>query len=252
VIGGQGLLCGGAHRYPGNAAFTQRELPRGCSRIPRRGIISPGRVSPSLPLSVELLRPLFRRKWKILAGKLGGVARGGGGGGGGSPSNVKGILFSGGIVRAAGRSASQMSPFVEVVVERWRKKKKKKKKKKKGRRNVTAGGCGSWPARRPRPIHSSAGWTRTAGAEVPRFDFPACNYGIDRTSVAELNQTLYYLIGNSIIRLVVIDYLSPQTVKRIGSMRPLPSYYAIYASTKQMEEFFRTVRPSPLPSSICA
>ncbi|XP_011500900.1 PREDICTED: glutamate receptor ionotropic, kainate 1 [Ceratosolen solmsi marchali] len=56
----------------------------------------------------------------------------------------------------------------------------------------------------------------------------------------ELNQTLYYLIGNSIIRLVVIDYLSPQTVKRIGSMRPLPSYYAIYANTKQMEELFKT------------
>ena len=65
---------------------------------------------------------------------------------------------------------------------------------------------------------------------------------------AELNQTLYYLIGNSIIRLVVIDYLSPQTVERIGNMRPLPSYYAIYANTKQMEELFKTVR-LPLSSS---
>ncbi|XP_014227924.1 ionotropic receptor 25a [Trichogramma pretiosum] len=56
----------------------------------------------------------------------------------------------------------------------------------------------------------------------------------------ELNETLYYLIGNSIIRLVVIDYLSSQTVERIGNMRPLPSYYVIYASTKQMEVLFKT------------
>ncbi|XP_008206325.2 glutamate receptor ionotropic, kainate 1 [Nasonia vitripennis] len=56
----------------------------------------------------------------------------------------------------------------------------------------------------------------------------------------ELNQTLYYLIGNSIIRLVVIDYLSPQTVERIGNMRPLPSYYATYSDTRHMEELFKT------------
>ncbi|XP_058794707.1 ionotropic receptor 25a isoform X2 [Phymastichus coffea] len=55
----------------------------------------------------------------------------------------------------------------------------------------------------------------------------------------ELNQTLYYLIGNSIIRLVVIESLTAQTVERIGNMRPLPSYYVIYASTKQMEELFK-------------
>ena len=73
---------------------------------------------------------------------------------------------------------------------------------------------------------------------------------IDCRVSAELNQTLYYLIGNSIIRLVVIDYLSPQTVERIGSMRPLPSYYAVYAKTKQMEELFKTVRPgAPTPRS---
>ncbi|XP_023248362.1 uncharacterized protein LOC106639596 [Copidosoma floridanum] len=63
---------------------------------------------------------------------------------------------------------------------------------------------------------------------------------VDGNFEKELNQTLYYLIGNSIIRLVVIDYLSPQTVERIGNMRPLPSYYIIYAKTKQMEELFKT------------
>nr|QGW50292.1 ionotropic receptor 8a [Chouioia cunea] len=56
----------------------------------------------------------------------------------------------------------------------------------------------------------------------------------------ELNQTLYYLIGNSIIRLVVIESLTAREVDRISNMRPLPSYYVIYARTKQMEELFKT------------
>lgn len=57
----------------------------------------------------------------------------------------------------------------------------------------------------------------------------------------ELNQSLYYLIGNSIIRLVVIDELTERTVSKIRGMRPSPSYYAIYASTSRMEELFTTV-----------
>ncbi|THK33259.1 ionotropic receptor 25a [Diachasma alloeum] len=56
----------------------------------------------------------------------------------------------------------------------------------------------------------------------------------------ELNESLYYLIGNSIIRLVVIDDLSEVTVARIRLMRPSPSYYAIYSSTAKMESLFKT------------
>lgn len=60
--------------------------------------------------------------------------------------------------------------------------------------------------------------------------------------LAELNQSLYYLIGNSIIRLVVIDEFTEKTVAKIRGMRPSPSYYAIYASTAKMEDLFRTVK----------
>jgi len=42
--------------------------------------------------------------------------------------------------------------------------------------------------------------------------------------------------------LVVIDELTERTVTKIGSMRPSPSYYVIYASTSKMEELFKTVR----------
>nr|UEN71272.1 ionotropic receptor 3 [Gregopimpla kuwanae] len=56
----------------------------------------------------------------------------------------------------------------------------------------------------------------------------------------DLNQSLYYLIGNSIIRLVVIDELTETTVAKVRAMRPSPSYYAIYANTSKMETLFKT------------
>lgn len=63
-----------------------------------------------------------------------------------------------------------------------------------------------------------------------------------RFFLTELNQSLYYLIGNSILRLIVIDEFTEKTVSKIKSMRPSPSYYAIYASTAKMEDYFRTVK----------
>ncbi|XP_032670681.1 ionotropic receptor 25a [Odontomachus brunneus] len=68
----------------------------------------------------------------------------------------------------------------------------------------------------------------------------ATDVGLIFEDERELNQSLYYLIGNSIIRLVVIDELTERTVSKIRSMRPSPSYYAIYASTPKMEELFKT------------
>ena len=64
---------------------------------------------------------------------------------------------------------------------------------------------------------------------------------IDSYRFPELNQSLYYLIGNSIIRLVVIDDFTEKTVSKIRAMRPSPSYYAIYANTAKMDDLFKTV-----------
>ncbi|XP_076163941.1 uncharacterized protein LOC143144944 [Ptiloglossa arizonensis] len=69
----------------------------------------------------------------------------------------------------------------------------------------------------------------------------ATDVGLIFEDERELNQSLYYLIGNSIVRLVVIDEFTEKTVSKIRSMRPSPSYYAIYASTSRMEDLFRTV-----------
>ncbi|EZA57395.1 ObirIr8a [Ooceraea biroi] len=68
----------------------------------------------------------------------------------------------------------------------------------------------------------------------------ATDVGLIFEDEKELNQSLYYLIGNSIIRLVVIDELTERTVSKIRNMRPSPSYYAMYATTAKMEEFFKT------------
>ncbi|XP_017892674.1 ionotropic receptor 25a [Ceratina calcarata] len=68
----------------------------------------------------------------------------------------------------------------------------------------------------------------------------ATDVGLIFEDERELNQSLYYLIGNSIIRLVVIDEFTEKTVSRIRSMRPSPSYYAIYATANKMEDLFRT------------
>nr|XP_003700444.1 PREDICTED: glutamate receptor ionotropic, kainate 2 [Megachile rotundata] len=68
----------------------------------------------------------------------------------------------------------------------------------------------------------------------------ATDVGLIFEDERELNQSLYYLIGNSIIRLVVIDEFTEKTVSKIKNMRPSPSYYTIYASTSKMEDLFRT------------
>ncbi|KOX78574.1 Glutamate receptor, ionotropic kainate 1 [Melipona quadrifasciata] len=68
----------------------------------------------------------------------------------------------------------------------------------------------------------------------------ATDVGLIFEDERELNQSLYYLIGNSIIRLVVIDDFTEKTVSKIRAMRPSPSYYAIYASTARMDDLFKT------------
>lgn len=59
--------------------------------------------------------------------------------------------------------------------------------------------------------------------------------------ITELNQTLYYLIGYSIIRVVVLEELTQQSSAKIREMRPSPSYYVIYANTGNMETLFKEV-----------
>lgn len=80
------------------------------------------------------------------------------------------------------------------------------------------------------------------GLFTKKFYLSKWDWEIFTLQISDLNLTLYYLIGHSIIRLVVIDELSEVTVAKVRAMRPSPSYYAIYAKTANMEDLFKTVR----------
>lgn len=57
----------------------------------------------------------------------------------------------------------------------------------------------------------------------------------------ELDQALYYMIGNSIIRIIVLDKLGQKNVKGLYDMRPTPSFHAVFASTPQIIEMYKNV-----------
>lgn len=57
----------------------------------------------------------------------------------------------------------------------------------------------------------------------------------------ELDQALYYMIGNSIIRIIVLDQLGEKNVKGLFEMRPTPSFHAVFASTDEIIKMYRQV-----------
>nr|CAD7267148.1 unnamed protein product [Timema shepardi] len=58
----------------------------------------------------------------------------------------------------------------------------------------------------------------------------------------ELDQTLYYLIGKSIIRVIVLNGLDGNATDRLLTMRPSPSYFVIYATSKNMTKLYSKVQ----------
>ena len=54
-----------------------------------------------------------------------------------------------------------------------------------------------------------------------------------------LDQSLYYLIGNSYIRVIVINQEEPQALDRLAKMRPSPSYYVAHGDTPTLTSLFR-------------
>lgn len=56
---------------------------------------------------------------------------------------------------------------------------------------------------------------------------------------AELDQTLYYLIGNSHIRVLVIFLDEQGAMDRLAKMRPSPNHYVAYGATTTLMEAFK-------------
>lgn len=60
-------------------------------------------------------------------------------------------------------------------------------------------------------------------------------------SDSDLDQAITYLIGRSILRIIVIDANNVESLKNLAQMRPSPSYYAIFATTDGMRNIYNLV-----------
>ena len=55
---------------------------------------------------------------------------------------------------------------------------------------------------------------------------------------AQLDQSLYFLIGNSYIRVIVLDLEEPNVMQRLAKMRPSPSYYVAHGDTPTLTKIY--------------
>lgn len=65
-------------------------------------------------------------------------------------------------------------------------------------------------------------------------------------SEIDLDQSLYFLIGNSYIRVIVINKDEPGAMERLAKMRPSPSYYIAYGTTPTLTSVFNEARARSL------
>ena len=49
-----------------------------------------------------------------------------------------------------------------------------------------------------------------------------------------MDQSLYYMIGNSFLRLIWAHLEDPGAFKKLQDMRPMPSNYIVWGSTKKV------------------
>ena len=54
----------------------------------------------------------------------------------------------------------------------------------------------------------------------------------------ELDQSLYYLIGNSYIRVIVINQAEQGAMDRLAKMRPSPNYYVAHGDSKTLNKIY--------------
>lgn len=52
---------------------------------------------------------------------------------------------------------------------------------------------------------------------------------------------MYYLIGNSVIRVIVLEGLPGNATDKLLAMRPVPSYFVIFGDTANVIKLFRKV-----------
>ena len=90
---------------------------------------------------------------------------------------------------------------------------------------------------------------------VHHFVKAADNYLLDNEAVdtalifrteAELDQTLHYLIGNSNLRVMVVDMEENDVITRLSKLRPSPSYYVAHGSTATVIDIYKKAKSKKL------
>ena len=55
----------------------------------------------------------------------------------------------------------------------------------------------------------------------------------------EIDESLYWIIGNSFIRIMVLQLDRSDTMTRIANIRPAPSFYVVFGDSETLEKFVR-------------
>lgn len=71
------------------------------------------------------------------------------------------------------------------------------------------------------------------------MDRNAVDAGLIYETENEIDESLYWIIGNSYIRIMVMQLDLKDTLARIANIRPPPSFYVVYGTSKTVNEFLK-------------
>ena len=72
------------------------------------------------------------------------------------------------------------------------------------------------------------------------LDRNAVDAGLIYEKEAEIDESLYWIIGNSYIRIMVMQLDLEDTLARIANIRPPPSFYVVYGTSKTVNDFLKS------------
>ena len=71
------------------------------------------------------------------------------------------------------------------------------------------------------------------------MDRNAVDAGLIYETENEIDESLYWIIGNSYIRIMVMQLDLENTLARIANIRPPPSFYVVYGASKTVNDFLK-------------
>ncbi|XP_044583719.1 uncharacterized protein LOC123264473 isoform X1 [Cotesia glomerata] len=104
-----------------------------------------------------------------------------------------------------------------------------------------------WDNVRDIVINNSIIYLRSDGSIIPFIQATddllkkknATDFALIFENPSDVDPALFYLLGASRLRLVIIDNFNNASMHKLRDMKPQPSHYMIYSSTKGMEKLFQ-------------